>query len=228
MTIHAPHSVSEDVVHVEFELPDPSCPFVGLSLVGDCEVELEEVLPRREGGYRGFYSVRDADPDRVLREAGTYDGCDARFIDRTEEGGLLELIVSEKCPAMYLAEQRAFPRRVSADAGVGRIDAELLTNDDEDVVDAFLTEYPSAELVAHRQQSYHTPMFSHREFDRAVEGLLTDRQRECLLLAYEAGYYEWPREKTGKQLAETLGISPSTFAQHVRTAEGKLIELLFG
>lgn len=229
MTIRTPLTVSADVVHAEFELRDSSHPFVGLSTVEDCEIELEEILPRKVGGYRGFYSVRDSDPGQLLRQATTYEGADARFVDRTDDGGLLELSLSETCPAMFLAEERAFPRRVSAAAGRGRIAAEFIGEsgaDGNDTVDAFLGAYPNAELLVHRQQSYHTPLFSLRELDRAIEGLLTDRQLEVLRTAHEAGYYEWPRGTTGEEVAQELGISPSTFTEHIRAAERKLVGLL--
>ena len=228
MTIREPVAVSAEVVHVEFELTNLSYPFIGLSLIDDCEVKLEEILPRKAGGYTGFYSIRGADPEQLLIQAATYEGSDARFINREEDGGLLELSLTEKCPAMFLAEHRALPRRVSATAGVGRITAELLAATDEhDIVEAFLAAYPTAELHMHRQQSRHTPLFSHREFDRAVEGLLTERQHECFRLAFVEGYYEWPRETTAQDLAAMLEIAPATYTQHLRAAERKFISLLF-
>lgn len=229
MTMHNPLSVAADVVHLEFEVVDPSYPFIGLSTIGGCSVELEEMLPRQSGGHRGFYSIQDGDPAKLLETAAKYDGVEAKFLDRTEDGGLLELAVPETCPGMFLAERRACPRRVTAVDGVGRITAELLPGADEhEVVDAFLSEYPTAELRIRRQESYHTPMFSHRELDREIDDLLTHRQQEALRTAYEAGYYEWPRENTGEELAATLGIAPATFAEQLRVAEQKLIGVLYG
>lgn len=227
MTIQQPRTVSADVVHLEFELTDQSQPFIGLSSTGDCEIELEEMLPRRTGGYRGFYSVQGTDTAELLDQVALYPGVDAAFLDRTETGGLLELSVAEACPAMFLAERRACPRQVTAVKGVGRIVAELLAGPDEQaVVDAFLSEYPTSELLVHRQESQHTPMFSLRELDGVLTDLLTDRQLEALRTAMDAGYYEWPREETGEELAAALGITPPTFAEHLRTAERKLLGLL--
>lgn len=49
---------------------------------------------------------------------------------------------------------------------------------------------------------------------KAVQGSLTDLQRECLLR-----YYEGTRQR---QIAADLGISPSTVSRHISTAKRKL------
>ncbi len=56
---------------------------------------------------------------------------------------------------------------------------------------------------------------------------LTERQLETLRVAYRAGYFSWPREQTGAEVAAILGVSQPTFARHLRTAERKLIQGLF-
>jgi predicted DNA binding protein len=42
-----------------------------------------------------------------------------------------------------------------------------------------------------------------------------------------SGFYEWKRPVSGDELAETMGIARSTFHQHLRAAERKLIGKLF-
>jgi len=56
---------------------------------------------------------------------------------------------------------------------------------------------------------------------------LTDRQQSVLETAYAAGYFEWPRDSSGEEVAETLGISPPTFHQHLRVGQQKLMDALF-
>ncbi|OLZ39398.1 response regulator receiver protein [Natrinema saccharevitans] len=51
---------------------------------------------------------------------------------------------------------------------------------------------------------------------------LTDRQRQVLELAIEAGYFERPRHNNTSELADALGISRATFTQHLRAAQRKL------
>lgn len=55
---------------------------------------------------------------------------------------------------------------------------------------------------------------------------LTDHQREVLETAYHSGFFEWPREHTGEEIAETLGISQPAFLQTIRAGERKLAKRL--
>lgn len=52
---------------------------------------------------------------------------------------------------------------------------------------------------------------------------LTDRQREVVGAAVDAGYYEEPREATVADVADRLGCAPSTAAEHIRRAEATLV-----
>ena len=51
---------------------------------------------------------------------------------------------------------------------------------------------------------------------------LTDRQRQVLELAVEAGYFERPQHNNTGELADVLNISRATFTQHLRAAQRKL------
>ena len=53
--------------------------------------------------------------------------------------------------------------------------------------------------------------------------LLSERQREAFKLARERNYYEWPREVTAKELAAEFGLSKTTYLEHLRKAEAKLL-----
>jgi len=48
------------------------------------------------------------------------------------------------------------------------------------------------------------------------EATLTDTQQEALVLAYESGYFESPREVTMEELGEELGISQQAIASRLR------------
>jgi predicted DNA binding protein len=52
---------------------------------------------------------------------------------------------------------------------------------------------------------------------------LTPRQREVFEIACKAGYYNTPKRITLTELAQTLGLSESTFREHLRKAESKLL-----
>jgi len=55
-------------------------------------------------------------------------------------------------------------------------------------------------------------------------GKLTDRQQEVLEHAFERGYFERPKRANATELAAELGISQSTFTEHLMTAQRKLLD----
>lgn len=57
--------------------------------------------------------------------------------------------------------------------------------------------------------------------DRAA---LTDRQHEVLATAHALGYFERPRGANATEVAAELEISRSTFAEHLASAQSKLLD----
>ncbi|MFC5366151.1 helix-turn-helix domain-containing protein [Salinirubrum litoreum] len=55
------------------------------------------------------------------------------------------------------------------------------------------------------------------------ERVLTARQRELVLEAVEAGYYDSPRDCTLTELADDLGLAASTLSETLHRAEGKVV-----
>ncbi len=56
---------------------------------------------------------------------------------------------------------------------------------------------------------------------------LTDRQREVLQTAYEMGYFDYPRRANACEVSDALGIVPSTFSEHIATAQKKILADVF-
>ena len=48
-------------------------------------------------------------------------------------------------------------------------------------------------------------------------------EREAFETARTDGYYEWPREATTRELAAELDVSKTTYLEHLRKAEAKLL-----
>ncbi|MFW5924516.1 MAG: helix-turn-helix domain-containing protein [archaeon] len=57
-------------------------------------------------------------------------------------------------------------------------------------------------------------------------GQLTDRQMEVLQTAHEMGYFEYGKRSNAGEVAEELGISTSTFSEHLAAAQRKLFAAL--
>lgn len=58
--------------------------------------------------------------------------------------------------------------------------------------------------------------------DRLFDGL-TDRQLAALRLALDSGYYQQPRATSASELAERTSVARSTYEEHLRKAENKLL-----
>ncbi len=89
------------------------------------------------------------------------------------------------------------------------------------LVEAIRATHGSVDLLSRRQtvpveESVQQPRY-------AVGDLCTERQQTVLEAAYFAGFFEWPRDQSGTEIADTLDIAPATFHQHLRIAERKLI-----
>lgn len=151
---------------------------------------------------------------------------EARALAEAEDRGLVEFVIDGDCPVRSLAARGAVPTTVEGTPGGGRIVAEIMPGEDPSaIVDAMLENH-AVELVAKRTRTGPAPLVGGDELRPAVLERLTDRQREVLQAAHGAGYYERPRRNTGEEITAELGISPTTFQEHVRTAERKLVTFL--
>jgi predicted DNA binding protein len=219
---------ARSVSEVEFTLSDPSYPFVGASEHEACTFELAELIPRGDGACAEFFTVSGSHPDRILPLASAHESVEATLLSEYEDGELYEFVVSGDCPAVRLAELGALPRTVRGVEGKGRIVAEIPSRyDTPEIVDTFLDEHPDANVASKREKAGLAPLLPRNALREVLEARLTDRQREVLEAAFAAGYYGWPRECTGEEVADELGISSSTFSEHIHAAERNLFAAMF-
>lgn len=93
------------------------------------------------------------------------------------------------------------------------------------VVESVRETFPETTIVA--QRSVTRDEQSVEEFHAAADAELTEKQRTTLEAAYFGGYFDRPRESTGEELAASLGVSPSTFHQHLQAGLRKALAALF-
>jgi predicted DNA binding protein len=92
------------------------------------------------------------------------------------------------------------------------------------VIAAVNEAYPTAEMLRRRQINRSS---ADRQWNpRELVGDLTERQRAALEAAFYAGFFEWPRDTSGEDVAESIGVAPPTFHQHLRKAERKVFATL--
>ncbi|GCF13528.1 hypothetical protein Harman_14630 [Haloarcula mannanilytica] len=212
---------------MEFDLSDGPYPFVSVSESESCSVILEKCLPRTDDTYAEFFSIEGARPDRLAERAEDDPRREARVLDRTSDGGLVELDVQDSCPAVSLADAGAVPQTARGVDGQGTVVADVPEQTETAaVIEEFLASYPDADLAAKQHRESIVPLFGFQNFAALTESL-TDRQREVLETAHEAGYYNWPRGATAADLADRLDISEPTLHKHLRAAEQKLVAAMF-
>ncbi|MFC7203104.1 helix-turn-helix domain-containing protein [Haloferax namakaokahaiae] len=78
------------------------------------------------------------------------------------------------------------------------------------------------EMILEFKRIGHPTLGSIKAFE-APSSELTPRQREVIGVALEQGYFEWPRRHTAEEIAFSLDIDHSTFLEHVRKAQQKLL-----
>ncbi|MFC6736196.1 helix-turn-helix domain-containing protein, partial [Halolamina salina] len=71
------------------------------------------------------------------------------------------------------------------------------------------------------------PVETDAGFRERLGDRLSERQTTVLRAAYHAGYFEWPRDTTAEELADSVGVSAPTLHNHLRNAEGKLLTAFF-
>jgi predicted DNA binding protein len=72
--------------------------------------------------------------------------------------------------------------------------------------------------------------FRRAAYQRAdLLAVLTEKQREVMVAAFQNGYYDYPKKISSKQLCRKVSISKPTLLQHMRKAEGRILnEIMTG
>jgi len=217
---------AEDVVALELSVQDPDLFFVGLSAEPDCTLTHAGSV-WRDDSLLVFFAVEGRDPDDVVAAARRRpDLDDANVITETEDGGLVEFVVAGESVLTELAAYGARIRELSAESGAGLIRVEVSHDSAARSVVSLVTEtYERSEMRSYRELE-RSPT-TKGEFLAELRDRLTERQLTALRKAHLSGYFDWPRRTDGDALAASMGISRSTFHQHLRAANRKLVSELF-
>ncbi|WP_459192840.1 bacterio-opsin activator domain-containing protein [Halosimplex sp. J119] len=220
--------VAERVTELTLAIDDDSNFFSALSAAEACEVSFEGATVQSDEAFRYYLTVAGADPDDVVAFADAHHCVtSARVVSVGPEGDCL-LEVSLDGPSSFgiVARYGGTVQSVHAVDGECEFVVHLpLSTDVRTVVDALRERFDGVTVRAQqdRTRAEDGPLPS-----RATLGTdLTDRQRTALETAYYAGFFEWPRESTGEDVAETLEVSAPTFHKHLRVAERKIFAALF-
>jgi predicted DNA binding protein len=175
-----------------------------------------KIVSRRPFGKHGFedlvrIELRGAAPEAAL---GVIRG--NRFVSKVEvqpagEGELLAAVWTDECLACrtlasadcFLVSARTLPE--------GRMEWRLISNRRE--VLAGLVE---------TLRAYDADPVLERLSQVKAEEILTKRQMEILRIAYQRGYFDYPKRVGVRELARSLGISISTLSEILRKGQRKV------
>ncbi|MFB6140824.1 MAG: PAS domain S-box protein [Halosimplex sp.] len=219
--------VSDAAVELAFSLDDRSVPAMQFAAEVDAEFEFDTLVEQSDGRIRAFFAVSGADPETV------YEFCDRApaihqisLLSEADDEHRYEAVVSESGFLGELVSYGAHPTEMSATPTGGRVTVELPRSGDvRSFVRMFTREYDGAELL--RRKKRERSVQTREEFEASYRERLTERQREVLETAYFSGFFEWPREVSGEELASKLGVTQPTVSRHVRTGERKLFDVVF-
>jgi len=179
-------------------------------------VTVHRVVPRSDGGSL-VYGVADGVSPATVEVCGRdRHGLDIVQAADADDGTRFELHVTGPCLVEPVADHGGAFEALSVEDGRGRL---VVTFPSAKQVSEFTrlltTQYDGVELLARREHGDDTS-------GDATAGL-TDRQSEALTVAYERGFYDWPRGSTAEEIADSLDIAAPTFLEHLRRAEAKLV-----
>jgi GAF domain-containing protein len=215
--------MNDEVVQLEFHADAPF-DAVGVDAPTDGTVRLDHAVPV---GDERFLVYGHATPDAVETVESLVAAVPHwESVRLREESGAFELRLREPPVLSALASLGGTAERAVIEDGSFRLTLAVSPGVDvRDVVETVQDAYPDAELRRQRQ-------VSRRRAAPAADGDgpgpdFTDCQRTALEVAYRAGFFEWPRAASGEAVADALDVAPSTFHQHLRKAERKLVAALF-
>ena len=137
-----------------------------------------------------------------------------------------QLVVSEPPPEARLAAAGAIVRSSDVTANRAIVRIELSAKRDlRKIVEPLEEVYGSVSVqsIVRRRESN-----SEGAMPRYVDtSSLTEKQETALRAAYYQGYFEQPRVRSATEVADSLDVSHSTFLQHLRVAQQKVLGSLF-
>lgn len=180
-----------------------------------------------EGGRTMQYLTAEGLSDDAVRAAAAEHPAvvDVETVWESDGSSRLSVVVDDPTPESRLADLGAVIREtvVRPDGAVLHVEV-TTTQDRRRVLDQLESAYPSVSVESLVETDRQTePPAS----DRSL-GTLTDKQATALRTAFHQGYFESPRKSNATEIAQSLGVTHSTFLQHLRAAQKKVFGELYG
>ncbi|ELZ84801.1 bacterio-opsin activator-like protein [Haloferax elongans ATCC BAA-1513] len=219
--------LADTVTRLRFQCTDDGSVLVRVSDALGCTVALRGVAPIADRSLLCFLAVSGVKTDRAFDELDAApEISNVRLVRDRGEESVLEIVLSGESLLSAVTARDGTVSEFVAEDGTASFVVSLSNEIPLRTVIAELTDaYPDTELRSKREVE-RDPQHA-TDFRESVEGRLTDKQHSALRAAFLAGYFEWPRESTAEDLADSLDVSSPTLHQHLRTAQQKLLHSFF-
>ncbi|WP_211250908.1 bacterio-opsin activator domain-containing protein, partial [Haladaptatus cibarius] len=217
--------LTTSMTRVEFAIDDPTFVLSRLAQDAACTLSYQGGVQQSDQGSYVFVTVEDASLNDVAEAAAQLIAIDdVQQISVDDEGGVLRLRFTQPFLALELADHGAIFREATANPTTTMLVIDIPDSIDVRTITQLVREtFSTVEL---RSKQTLDQSIEHDLYSKFLNKL-TERQLEVIQTAYYSGFFESPRESTGEDVAETLGISPPAFYKHARTVQRKLFATFF-
>jgi PAS domain S-box-containing protein len=195
----------------------------------DAPLTVTDISRQNDGTCAVFITIElSAGHDSDAVETQIRNASDVSVLRTDTTGMTCVLTLGPESPTQQLVKQGAALQQVEIRPDSDQLAVTVQLPYETEVrayVDAVTDAVDGIELVAKNDQSIDWQADS--TVATTIDDRLTDRQREALQIAFHAGYFDWPRSADANAVAGEIGIAQSTFSQHLRAAERKLLAELF-
>jgi PAS domain S-box-containing protein len=216
--------VADTVVELAFQIEDPRSVLLRISEELDCALRMVSHI-RLEENWLLYLDVEGAPASEVFAALETTVE-EARVVSDKGQWNRVECVIADTSLVDAIVATGALIRSARADQGTGRVVVEAPPDADLHEVVAQLR--GAVWRLKIESVTEHERTLQPAEDPNELFRSLTDRQREAITAAYQAGYFDWPRQSTAEEVAETLDIAAPTFHAHLRKAELQLFAGVFG
>ncbi|MFC7070798.1 bacterio-opsin activator domain-containing protein [Halobaculum lipolyticum] len=213
--------LSDEVVELECFVEDVFA-HTGVDVAPD-PIRFDDAVPVGDDEFVVFGRTTAAGAASLRRVVDEHPSYESLRVRSAADGRRFELSVSELPMLSAVASHGGSLQESVVEDGDYRLRVHLSPSTDaRRVLEAIRETFPDASLLKRRQVTRSGGDPSTPQAD------LTERQRAALAAAYHAGYFEWPRDATAEQVAESLGIAGPTLHQHLRKAQRAVFATVFG
>lgn len=217
--------LTTSMTSIEMHIDDSQFVLSRLAAEADCTLSYQGGVQQTADGSYVFVTVEDAPIEAVEGAALELHSIETvQRISTDGVGGVLRLGLSRPFLAIELADHGAVLRSVSTDGSETTLVVDIPESIDVRHITGFLGD-TFGEVRLQSKQTFDRS--TERDLYARVFDRLTDRQLEVVQTAYYSGFFDSPRESTGEEVAETLGISSTAFYNHIRAVQRTLFEALF-